>query len=178
MSSSERPRPPGSSRTENDPPGESYAEPLPGKKNACFSEKGVRMVGARMQLRESENVDWPSISVFVGTRDGKRNHSIDLTECNEMLLTGYIPKNVNVSLRLVQPDAEEKNGYEQVLTGTGDSSTVYAFKVPGGTNYPDLANIYGTRFSPGVWESRPVDMKIFSYNVVDAVNASPTTEST
>ena len=148
---------------ENDPPGESYAEPLPGKKNACFSEKGVRMVGARMQLRESENVDWPSISVFVGTRDGKRNHSIDLTECNEMLLTGYIPKNVNVSLRLVQPDAEEKNGYEQVLTGTGDSSTVYAFKVPGGTNYPDLANIYGTRFSPGVWESRPVDMKIFSY---------------
>ena len=148
---------------QNDPPGESYAEPLPGKKKPCFSEKGRRMVGARMQLRESENVDWPSISVFVGTRDGKSNHGVDLTRCNEILLTGYIPKDYKVSLRLAQPDIEERNGYEQVLTGTGDSSMTYVFKLPADTNYPDLSKIYGTRFSPGLLETRSVDMKILSY---------------
>ena len=148
---------------QNDPPGNSFAEPLPGKKDICFSEKGRRMFGARMQLRENDGSEWPSISVFVGTRGGERKQTVDLSKTNEMLLTGYIPKDYKVSLRLAQPDIDEKNGYEVELTGTGDSSTTYAFRLPVETNYPNLSKIYGSRFSPGVRETRFVDMKFFSY---------------
>ena len=148
---------------ENDPPGQSTAEPLPGKGDICFSENGHRMVGARMQLHENETLGWSSISVFVGTRWGGSDQGIDITGCNEMLLTAYIPKDLQVSLRLAQPDIDDWNGYEQILTGTGDSSTVYSFRLPVGTNYPDLSDIYGTRFSPAFQETRLVDMKIFSY---------------
>jgi hypothetical protein len=148
---------------QNDPPGKSIAEPLPGKKDICFSEKGHRMVGARMQLRESETVGWPSSSVFVGTRGGKRDQVKDLTGRNEILLTGYIPKDYQVSLRLAQPNIDPQIGYEVMLTGTGDSNTVYSAMLPAGTNYPDLSNIYGTRFSPNYQETRLVNMKISSY---------------
>lgn len=150
---------------QNDPPGESVAEPLPGKKNICFSEDGRRMVGARMQLYENAELGWSSISVFVGTRGGGRDQGIDLTGRNEMLLTGYISKDCRVSLRLAQPDIDDWNGYEVVLTGTGDSNTTYTFRLPVGTNYPDLSDIYGTRFSPGFQETRLVDAKFTSYVV-------------
>ena len=148
---------------QNDPPGKSIAKPLPGKKDICFSENGHRMIGARMQLRESETVGWPSSSVFVGTRGGKRDQVKDLTGRNEILLTGYITKDHQVSLRLAQPDFDDQSGYEVILTGTGDSNTVYSAMLPVETNYPDLSNIYGTRFSPKYQETRLVDIKVFSY---------------
>ncbi|WP_297946828.1 CotH kinase family protein [uncultured Fibrobacter sp.] len=150
---------------QNDPPGKSFAEPLPGKKGVCFSENGHRVIGARMQLHENVELGWSSISVFVGTRGGGRDQVMDLTGRNELLLTGYVPKDCRVSLRLAQPDVDEKNGYEVELTGTGDSSTTYSFSIPEGTDYPDLANIYGTRFSPGLQETRLLDVKFTSYVV-------------
>ena len=148
---------------QNDPPGESIAEPLPGKKDVCFLENGRRMFGARMQFSENKELGWSSISVFVGTRRGDPDQSIDIEGRDEILLTGYIAKDRKVSVRLAQSDLDEWNGYEMVLTGTGDSSTTYSFRLPAGTNYPDLSSIYGTRFSPALMETHPVDMKITSY---------------
>ena len=53
---------------QSDPPGESYADPLPGQQKNCFKEGSVRRVGAIMQLGENEDLGWSSIAVFVGTR--------------------------------------------------------------------------------------------------------------
>ena len=148
---------------QNDPPGESFAEPLSGKKDICFSENGSRMFGAHMQFHENKELGWSSISVFVGTQWGGPDQSIDVEGRNEILLTGYISKDCKVSMRLAQPDVDDWLGYETILTGTGDSSTTYSVRLPVGTNYPDLSNIYGTRFSPAFQETRMVDMKISSY---------------
>ena len=149
--------------SQSDPPGESYAEPLPGQKKNCFEEGGERRFGAVMRLGENEELGWSSIAVFVGTGDSSPEDVLDISATNEILMQAYITKDRKVSFRLTQPDMDDWKGYEMVLTGTGDSSTVYRVRVPTGTTFPDLANIYGTRLSPESNESQEVSVKVFSY---------------
>ena len=87
---------------QNDPPGQSFAGPLSGKKDICFTEKGRRMFGAHMQFSENKELGWSSISVFVGTQWGGPDQSIDIEGSNEIFLTGYISKDRQVSMRLAQ----------------------------------------------------------------------------
>lgn len=148
---------------DNDPPGYSYADPLPGKLKNCFKEDDSRQFGAVMRLGENEELGWSSIAVFVGTGSSDKEDVLDLSATNEILMQAFISKDRKVSFRLTQPDIEDWKGYEMVLTGTGDSSTVYRMPLPTGTNFPDLANIYGTRVSPEANESQEVSVKVFSY---------------
>ena len=148
---------------ESDPPGYSYADPLPGYKKNCFSENGKRRIGSVMQLGENEELGWASISLFVGTGSTDPSDVLDISAANEILMQAYITKGRKVSMRLAQPDIDDWKGYEMVLEGTGDSSTVYRMALPTGTTFPDLANIYGTRFSPDANESQEVTLKVFSY---------------
>ena len=148
---------------QNDPPGESYADPLPTQKKNCFSEEGVRRFGATMKLGDNEDLGWSSIAVFVGTGSSDKDDVLDISAANEILMQAYITKDRKVSFRLTQPDVDDWKGYEIIFTGTGDSSTVYRAMIPTGTTFPDLANIYGTRMSPEANESREVSVKVFSY---------------
>ncbi|WP_407455942.1 CotH kinase family protein [Fibrobacter sp.] len=148
---------------QSDPPGESYADPLPGQKKLCFTEDGNRHFGAVMRLGENEELGWSSISAFVGTGSSDKEDVLDISAANEILMQAYIPKDRKVSFRLAQSDMDDWKGYEIVFTGTGDSSTVYRTAVPTGTTYPDLKNIYGTRVSPESNETREVTLKVFSY---------------
>lgn len=146
-----------------DVPGESYADPLEGKKKFCFKENGKSMFGAKMRLMENEDLGWSSISAFVGTKSSGKSDDMDISSTNEILLNAYITKDRKVSMRLAQPDVDDWKGYEFVLTGTGDSSTVYRLLLPQKVTFPDLEHIYGTRFSPKDHEKNEVVMKAFSY---------------
>ena len=148
---------------ESDPPGYSYADPLPGYDEKCFSENGQSRIGTVMKLGENEELGWSSISFFVGTGSSDPSDVLDISAANEILIQAYITKGRNVSVRLAQPDIDDWKGYEMVLEGTGDSSTVYRMALPTGTTFPDLANIYGTRLSPEASESQEVTLKVFSY---------------
>ncbi len=149
--------------SQNDPPGESYTKNLPGKKNFCFTENGVRRFGSVMKFGENEVLGWSSISDFVGAKGGSENDVVDLSKSNEILLNAYITKDRKVSLRLVQTGLDDWKGYEMVLTGTGDSSSVYRMLLPTGKSLPDLENIYGTRLSLESNERKEVTFKAFSY---------------
>lgn len=149
--------------SQNDPPGESYAEPLPNQKKNCFKEDAVRRFGSVMRLGENEDLGWSSIAVFVGTGSSDKDDVLDISAANEILMQAYITKDRKVSFRLTQPDIDDWKGYEIVFTGTGDSSTVYRAALPTGTTFPDLKNIYGTRMSPEANESQEVTVKVFSY---------------
>lgn len=148
---------------QSDPPGESYAEPLDGQKKNCFSENRETHVGARMRLGDNEELGWSSISVFVGTGSSNPSDVLDISATNEILLKAFITEGRKVSFRLTQPDVDDWKGYEIVLTGTGDSSTVYKVPLPTGKTFPDLENIYGTRISPEANESQEVTLKVFEY---------------
>ena len=148
---------------QNDPAGFSYADPLPGKTKNCFKEDGVQRFGSVMQLGENEELGWSSISFFVGTGNADPSDVLDISAANELLVHAYITKDRKVSFRLAQPDMDDWKGYELILEGTGDSSTVYRLPLPTGTTFPDLKNIYGTRISPEASDSREVALKVFSY---------------
>ena len=148
---------------QNDPPGESYADPLQGQKKNCFKENDQRRVGAVMKLGENEDLGWSSISLRVGTKSANKGDVLDISSANEILMQAYISKDRKLSFRLTQPDIDDWKGYEIVFTGTGDSSTVYRTSIPAGTTFPDLKNIYGTRISPESNETQEVVLKIFNY---------------
>ena len=148
---------------QNDPPGESYAKPLPGLNKNCFKENGTNRFGATMKLGENEDLGWSSIAVFVGTGSSDKEDVLDMSATNEILMHAYIEKDRKVSFRLTQPDIDDWKGYEILFTGTGDSSTVYRTAIPTGTSFPDLKNIYGTRMSPEANETQEVSVKVFSY---------------
>ena len=149
--------------SQSDPPGYSYADPLPGQKKNCFKENGESRFGAVMRLGENEELGWSSIAVFVGTGSSAKDDVLDVSATNEILMQAYITKDRKVSFRLTQPDIDDWKGYEIVFTGTGDSTTVYRATLPTGTTFPDLQNIYGTRMSPEANESQEVTVKVFSY---------------
>lgn len=148
---------------QNDPPGESYSDALPGKKNFCFKENGVQRFGAVMKLGENEDLGWSSISSYVGVTGWDSTDVVDLTNANEILFQAYITKDRKASLHLIQTGLSDWKGFEMVFTGTGDSSTVYRATLPQGTTLPDLANIYGSRLSPESNERGEVTVKAFSY---------------
>lgn len=143
--------------------GESYSEPLDGKKKLCFTENGERMFGARMRLGENEELGWSSISSFVGTGSSDADDVLDISATNEILMRAFITKDRKVSFRLGQTGTDDWKGYEFVFTGTGDSSTVYKTTLPQGKTFPDLSIIYGTRMSPEAQEKKEVTVKVFSY---------------
>jgi len=148
---------------QNDPPGESYSEPLDGKTKICFKEDQIRMFGARMRLGENQELGWSSISTFIGTKSSGQEDVLDISATNELLMHAYITKDRKVSFRLGQTGTDDWKGYEFIFTGTGDSSTVYKTALPQGKTFPDLSIIYGTRMSPESQEKKEVSVKVFSY---------------
>ena len=129
---------------QSDPPGYSYANPLDSKAKNCFKENGIGRFGAIMKLGENEELGWSSIAVFIGTKTSAKEDVVDISNTNEILIQAFITQGRKVSFRLTQPNVDDWKGYEIVLTGTGDSSTVYRTAIPTGTTFPDLENIYGT----------------------------------
>ena len=111
------------------------------------TENGKRSVSAEMQLASNAELGWSSACVFIGVNSTSTSDTHDLGSANQLLITGYITKDEPLEVRLAQPDYDDWLGWHTILTGTGDSSTTYKIILPTGTKFPDLQNIYGTRFS-------------------------------
>ena len=143
--------------------GQSTVQYLNGS-HPCFDENGVRKFGGKMRFGENTELGWHSISFFVGVGDrGNAEDARDISKANEILLTGYIEKDRQLQLRLAQADLDDWKGWAKALTGTGDSSYTYHVNLPTGSTLPDLAHIYGTRFSPDDQEMRSLTFKVDSY---------------
>ncbi|MCQ2060864.1 MAG: CotH kinase family protein [Fibrobacter sp.] len=142
--------------------GYSTVDFLPGKRQ-CFSENGNRAFGGTMRYAENVELGWHSISFFVGTGTSSPEDMKDLSKTNEILMKGFITQNRILKLGLAQPDLDDWKGWSTTVTGTGDSNTTYTISMPTGSTFPDLAHIYGTRFSPDENEVLPLTFKITSY---------------
>lgn len=130
----------------------------------CFNESGIRKFGGVMRYGENTELGWHSIAFFVGIGDRGNSADVrDLSETNEILLTGYIEKDRKLLLRLAQTGVDDWKGWGKVLTGNGDSTYTYRITLPTGSTLPDLVRIYGTRFSPDDQELRPLSFKVDSY---------------
>jgi len=143
--------------------GESSFSSLPGKSDYCFTEGGKLAFGGVMQFGENAELGWHSISAFVAKDGASASKPVDISNANELLLTGYIDSGHQLELRLAQSDLDDWKGWDKVLKGTGDSSTTYSVILPTGTTFPDLTKIYGTRFSLENNEFRATKFKIKSY---------------
>ena len=141
--------------------GESTVKFLKGSQQ-CFEEAGVRKFGGTMHFGENKALGWHSISYFVAARTGEGDE-VNLSKANEILLTGYIEKDRQLELRLAQTGVDDWKGWPKILKGTGDSSYTYRIILPTGTTFPDLAHIYGTRFSLEDKEMHEVTFKVDSY---------------
>lgn len=126
--------------------GTSSAEPWLFSKYV-HSENGENSISGQMQLGPNGELGWSSACIFVGVGDGSPSDAYDLGEANQLLLTGYVTKGEPLEIRLTQPDLDDWKAWPAQITGTGDSSTTYVVNLPTGTNFPDLKNIYGTRFA-------------------------------
>lgn len=143
--------------------GLSFVEPFAFTKYYQKGTDGVNDVSAQMQYGENEELGWHSASLFVGTTFGSKNNTVDIRKANELLLTGFLTKGAILEIRLTQPDIDDWKGYATELVGTGDSTTTYSIALPANANFPDLANIYGTRFAPGSNEMSLVQFKFTDY---------------
>lgn len=70
---------------------------------------------------------------------------------------------MELEVRLAQPDIEDYKGWYSNIKGTGDSNSTYQILLPQNTSFPDLVNIYGTRFAPNYNEMRMLTFEFYSY---------------
>ena len=142
--------------------GNSIAEPWQ-TSNYVSSVNGRRSISGQMQLAVNTELGWSSACIFVGVNSGSTSDVQDLKTANQLLLTGYVTKDEPLEIRLTQPDYDDWLGWSTTITGTGDSSTVYKISLPTGTSFPDLQNIYGTRFAAVNNHYNRVQFKFTSY---------------
>lgn len=143
--------------------GTSFVEPFAYLKYRYKKEDGSYAFSAQMQYGENKELGWHSASLFVGTKNGSKESVKDISAANELLLTGFLTKDVELEIRLAQPDLDDWKGYDFTIVGTGDSTTTYKLNIPVGVSFPDLQNIYGTRFAPGSQEMKLVQLNFTSY---------------
>ena len=142
--------------------GTSFAKPWLSSRYLS-KENGANVLSGQMQLGENEELGWSSACIFVGVGTGSRHVGHDLSKTNQSLLTGFVTKNEELELRLTQTDLDDWKGWPTKITGTGDSSTTYLITLPTEGNFPDLKNIYGSRFSAVNSYKNPVQFKFTSF---------------
>lgn len=141
--------------------GTSTVEPL--YSQYCYETESGRHFSAQMQHGEDGELGWHSTCTFVGVKSSDPDDVMDISKANELLLIGYLPKNMELEVRLAQTDIDDYKGWYSTITGTGDSNSAYHILLPQDTDFPDLKNIYGTRFSPVYNEKRKLQFEFSSY---------------
>lgn len=141
--------------------GNSQMKPLPGKPDFCFTENGVNRAGAQY-IPVKGSLGWYLLALTVGSKD-EGKVPVDLSKANQFQLKAYIPKDHEINFKFVQEGFRESKSWYKILTGTGDSNTVYSVKPPLYTDYPNLSKIMGLRLDIDNHDSIPMDVKLFSY---------------
>ena len=141
--------------------GKSEMKPLPGKSDFCFSENGKNMAGAQM-IPVNSDLGYFQLALTVGSKD-EGKVPVDLSKANQFQLKAYIPKGVPINFKILQKGFREVKSWTKILTGTGDSNTVYSVRPPLYSDYPNLSEITGLRLDFDYHDSIAKDIKLFSY---------------
>lgn len=141
--------------------GKSEMKPLPGKSDFCFAENGKNMAGAQM-IPVNSDLGYFQLALTVGSKDeGKL--PVDLSKANLFQLKAYIPKGEPINFKILQKSFREVKSWTKILSGTGDSNTVYSVRPPLYSDYPNLSEITGLRLDFDYHDSIAKDIKLFSY---------------
>lgn len=141
--------------------GKREMKPLPGKSNFCFAENGKNMAGAQM-IPVNSDLGYFQLALTVGSKDeGKL--PVDLSKANLFQLKAYIPKGEPINFKILQKSFREVKSWTKILSGTGDSNTVYSVRPPLYSDYPNLSEITGLRLDFDYHDSIAKDIKLFSY---------------
>lgn len=141
--------------------GKSEMKPLPGKSDFCFAENGKNMVGAQM-IPVNSDLGYFLLALTVGSKD-EGKVPVDLSKANLFQLKAYIPKGEPINFKILQKSFREVKSWTKILTGTGDSNTVYSVRPPLYSDYPNLSEITGLRLDFDYHDSIAKDIKLFSY---------------
>lgn len=141
--------------------GKSEMKPLPGKSDFCFSENGKNMAGAQM-IPVNSDLGYFQLALTVGSKD-EGKVPVDLSKANLFQLKAYIPKGEPINFKILQKGFREVKSWTKILTGTGDSNTVYSVRPPLNSDYPNLSEITGLRLDFDYHDSTAKDIKLFSY---------------
>lgn len=141
--------------------GASEIKPLDGASDFCFVENGVNRAGAQM-IPVKSTLGYYVLSLTIGSTNEGRV-PVDLSKANQFQLKAYIPKGESLNFRFLQKGFREVKSWAKLLTGTGDSNTVYSIRPPLYTDYPNLNEFTGLRLDFDYHDSIAKDVKLFSY---------------
>jgi len=126
--------------SQNDPPGGSTAE-------SGFS-KTTGLSGTLVTTDNLPALNWASAIVMLKLGNSWSNTiTVDISKTDRILLRGYLSKNSKLEIRLAQDDIDDWKCWPAVIKGSGLENDLYSIELPPNSKLPDLANIYGLRFS-------------------------------
>jgi hypothetical protein len=126
--------------SQNDPPGGSTAE-------SGFS-KAAGLSGTLVTTDNQPALNWASAIVMLKLGNSWSNTiTVDISKTDRILLRGYLSKNSKLEIRLAQDDIDDWKCWPAVIKGSGLENDLYSIELPPNSKLPDLANIYGLRFS-------------------------------
>lgn len=127
------------------PAGNSRVNPY-GQAEVFQELNGKITIGASLTLGDNSDLpsdlQWSTSIVYMNAPDAPT----DLTQCNTLVVRGYLQNGRELLVRLVQPDIEDWLGWGQVIRGNGDPNGEYRIALPPGTTFPDLKNIEAVKF--------------------------------
>jgi len=114
-----------------------------------FSQQdGNPVVSAALTLGNNADLpatfNWSAAQVFMRLASG--SSSVDLSQCNTLVLRGYLEFGRDLTIRLAQDGTETWLGWATTISGTGLPNSEYRIALPQNTMMPDLAHINGVQF--------------------------------
>jgi len=128
--------------SENEPPnpvGNSTAE-------GHFS-KTAGISGTLITMDNRPALDWASAVAMLKLKGWSNTNTVDISKTDQILLRGYLSKDSRLEIRLAQNDIDDWMAWPAVIKGSGLANDLYLIELPPNSKLPDLANIYGLRFS-------------------------------
>ena len=131
--------------SQNNPPGGSTAS------ETFTPGSGGLIAGRLVSVDNSAGLGWSSAVVAMEFANWNSSAVIDISGADQIRLRGYVAKDARLEVRLMQRGMDDWLGWPAQILGTGVQDEVYTIALPSvNSEYPDLKNIYGLRFSnPG-----------------------------
>jgi hypothetical protein len=129
---------------------DSQNEPPTPAGGSTAESKFSKTTGLSGTLTTKDNLpalDWSSALVMLKLSGRDNTNTVDISKTDQILLRGYLSKNSKLEIRLAQNDVDEWKAWPAVIKGSGQENDLYSIELPPNSKLPDLANIYGLRFS-------------------------------
>jgi hypothetical protein len=121
----------------------------PGRSTAEHTFVGNTSISGTLTTVDNTPIqDWSSAVVMLALNGWDESNVIDLSGATQILLRGYVSKDVMLEIRLPHTGVEDWLAWPTTILGTGIEDDLYTIELPrNSTGYPDLKNIYGVRFA-------------------------------